>query len=310
VKQASSFVCKISSLAPHAQSQFLLSGKVALGTTQMTVTATAKANEVPSTSAHVTVVASAALALTNVASPTVVVNGGLCTYTYTTSNPTTMAATGTSLQIQMSAFTLEVALPTGCTRSGSIITCAIGLLSAGGSNQIVLVTQVVGVTSTPILNTATASATGFTSAQAQSSVTETQNPPTGATIELFFSGPEESSANQNIFFTLTLSNPGSVTATNVVVTEVYDSFVPLAFTLPSNCVLENNSLTADPTFSGPTIVCHYGDLAPGATVTHEDILFSASTQTAVTAGARVYCNNPSPATVSYPIQFASTLIIV
>jgi len=311
VKQASSFVCTIPSLASHAQAQFLLSGTVALGTTQMTVTATATAYYVPLISAHVTVVAAAeklALQLTNVADPTVVVNGGLLTYTYTTTNPTSTAATDTTLQIQMSVFTMEVSLPPGCTRLLTMITCVIGLLPAGSSNQIVLVTQVVGVTTNPILNTATASATGFTSAQAQSSVTETQNPPSEATVEIAILGQEESNANENIFFTLIITNTGSTTALNVVVTEAYDSNLPLAFTLPSNCVLHND-IPTDPPLSGPTIVCNYGNFGPGASTTRTDILFSSPPVNIVVAEARVFCDNPSMAMVTAHPQFANTQVV-
>jgi len=238
------------------------------------------------------------LQIENVANPSIVFIGGLCSYSYTIRNPSASVADNLVVNILPGDGMREISLPNGCSRTdNTTILCTIGSIAPGGSFQLALNMQLVedvgaGI---PITGIATVGATGFEDVTANSVVYQDHIPLTTVTLDVFIA--EYVPVNQSFSVGLIITNRGTVTATNVVVTLTMDAGSAIAATGPANCEMDSNSIYSPVVGSGPTLRCFFGDVPPNLPdgLFMYDVILRVASEGALSAAGQIFFFNPSPA---------------
>ncbi|MCH7801338.1 MAG: DUF11 domain-containing protein, partial [Chloroflexi bacterium] len=197
------------------------------------------------------------LAVTKTDAPDPVQAGQDITYTIiVTNNGPDTSTPVTLIDVLPVGVTLAAASTTQGSCSGTtVITCNLGILTSGASSTVTIVVK----TASPgaLMNTATvASADADTNSANNTATSTTAVSPTD--LRITKSGPSEFvGQGDGITFNITVTNLGSATATNVIVTDALPAAIIFASSTPSNiCAL-----------SGNEVICNLGTLAPGASST-------------------------------------------
>ena len=197
------------------------------------------------------------LAVTKTETPDPVLAGQTVTYTITVTNIGPDASTPVTLTDSLPAGVTLVATSTSQgSCSGTItITCILGILDSGATSTTTIVIE----TGSPgtLVNIATVTSADFDTNPANNTATSsTAVSPTDLIITK--SEPAEFvRQGDGITFTLTVTNIGSATATNVIISDNLPSEITYASSTPSGIC----SLT------GEMVICNLGTLEVGASLT-------------------------------------------
>lgn len=197
------------------------------------------------TQSELTVVQAVDLGVTKTASHSPVNAGEMVTYTMVVTNnsPDAAAPSVTLIDKLPAATDLEIKdqdLPAGCSRTGAVLTCALGALPANGKKTIVLKGRVLQSRGTQTNDVEVKLSEGVTAVQEvnfdktspisrnEHSVTVNVNPVVKleATKKMAGAGGGQIIAGQTVNMELGAKNTGVVTANDVVVTDI----VPAQFT--------------------------------------------------------------------------------
>jgi len=308
------FICSILTLSPGASQLFQLVGVANTSATTMTGSSTAVASGISCVSGVVQTQA-VALQLTDVANPVQVIKGGLCSYTYTITNPTTLTASNVILMITPAGVMQEISLPTDCARVSSTIICNFTASLAPGQSIQRVIDMQLATSSALILNNATVTASGFALARAGNVVQEvpaSSIPLAPAAVNVYMS--EYVPAGVAAPISIQLINQGTVTARHIIVILVMDTDGgPISFNLPAACTIQSNSVYSVAwagSTTGPSIRCSYGNLTQtdedGNTV--QDVMMIAQFGE-VSATAQIFLDNPTATSVTAdPVVTQTTAI--
>jgi len=266
-----------------------------VGTTQLANTASVTANEFdPNTAndtstATVSVVPVADVAITQSASPNPGVVGSNLTFTLSVTNNGPSSATGVTLTDPLpTPLTFVSATPsTGtCPTPTTILSCALGTLAKGATATVTLVVKPTGTGT--VANTATVAANETDPNPANN--TFTLSVPIVASADLAVAmtaaPPTQLLGASNITYTITTGNNGPSPATNVILTD----------TLPAGVTLVSTISGADSscnTTALPTITCPLLSISSGASVT-TTIVVKPNAAGTFTNSARVAGTEPDP----------------
>jgi len=175
-----------------------------------------------------------------------------------------------------------------CAHDTGVVTCDIGALANGaGSDITIVVSPPLVETATDITNTVTVSATEEdpTPGNNSATTTTTVNPPEASMSISISSTPAEPLINEQITYTVTVSNAGPSNDTGVVVT----LDLPLGVTLVS-VTPDQGSCTV----GKDTITCTLGDVGTGETVDIELIVTAPGEAGTLTLSATVSADFTDP----------------
>lgn len=186
--------------------------------------------------------------------------------------------------------TLRSASPSqgACELSGGTVSCSLGLLAAGGSAQVVIVTDVPsGAAGTTITNSATVSGDAPDPDPANNSSTVSQLVVDGAHGQADLELVKRASTatpqlGRRLTYTLTVTNRGPHTATDAVVSDTMSTTVQVDAVRGPNCVV-----------TGSTVRCTIAKLAVGETTTIE-IDVTPTTPGSLRNTANVAADQPNP----------------
>ena len=219
------------------------------------------------------------LSLTKTDTPDPVLAGATLTYTLTATNGGPNTATGVVVTDTLPAGVTLVSstiTPGGASCTGTTtLTCTVGQLNNAASATITIVVRPTAAGSITNNATITGQQTDPTPGNNNASATTTVNPAADLAITKT-AAPNPAQLNQNVTFTITVTNNGPSSATGVSVTD----------TLTAGLTLVGTPTTSQGTCSGTTtITCALGTLANAGTAT--------ISITVSTAGAGSYPNTAS-----------------
>ena len=264
-------ICNLGTIGVNAQATVVLQGIAdsgARGSLVNTVTVSASETDPNpannTASATTTVNAQADLSLTKVGTPDPVVAGQTITYTVTVVNNGPSDATGVVLTdtLPTGVSAISASSTTGtCAIGAGKVTCNIGTLDED-VNPTATVTVVAAVSPDArgsLTNSASASATEPDPNTANNAATTTTTVIAQADLALAKAdSPNPVIAGQTLTYTLTLTNYGPSTATNVHITD----------TLPADLtVLSVTANQGTCTTTATTLTCNLGSLAPASSAT-------------------------------------------
>lgn len=220
------------------------------------------------TTAPTTVVPpSADLALTKTGAPNPVLVGNNLTYTLVVTNNGPSNATGVVLTDTLPAnVTFGPITGTGCSRTGSIVTCNIGALANAATSTVTIVVTPQAAAAPSIPNSASVTATEMDPnlLNNTASTTTTVTPAADLAITKTASPAGSVRVGSTLTYTITVTNNGPSAASGVTVTDT----LPAAnkFTPGPGTVTTTPGTTCLPPAAGK-IVCTIATLASGATAT-------------------------------------------
>jgi uncharacterized repeat protein (TIGR01451 family) len=228
--------------------------------------------------------------------PTTAIAGGPAyTYVVTLSNGGPDPATDVSFSDPLPAGLTFVGVvqntgPAATCNGGQLVSCTISLLPNGQSAQFTITVQPQPTipNGTVLTNTATASTSSADTNPNNDSFSVNTTVSANADLSIGKSGPATVVAGTNMTYTVTVTNNGPSTASNVNWSD----------TLPANTTFVSESQTTGPTFTctaGATISCSIAALAPSATAT-----FSVTVQVALSAPNASTISNTATVTSSTP----------
>lgn len=232
--------------------------------------------------AETLVLAATTVTITKTASANPAFVGGTLTFTIPVTNTGTSPATNVVLTDLLPAGVTFVSANAPCALGpDNLLTCTLGTIPAGATTTVSI--QVRPNVAGPITNTATAVGTNFPTVTA---VTVTQVI-LAADVAVTKTAAATGQVNEGLTFTATVTNFGPSTATGVTLVDTLPPNVRFISATPSqgSCA-----------FTGTTLTCVLGTLAPGATATVR-ILTVPTTVGRITNTATVTANefDPNPA---------------
>ena len=204
--------------------------------------------------------------ITKVGSPKPVTAGNNLTYTLKVSNGGPDAATDVTVADPLPAGTSLVSATTGagsCSHSSGTVSCSLGDLAVGDTVTIVIVVTVgAGVTPEELTNTATVSSPTPDPGTSNNTATDTTEVVTNADLAVTKTAtPATVHAGENVIYTIKATNGGPSERARVVVSDV----LPASLTFVSAAPASANCTVAG--VQQPSVTCHLGNLAAGATST-------------------------------------------
>lgn len=259
----------LGTIAPAATATIAIIVTVGASTTgTLTNTATVTSTETDTNSANNSATQTTAvnqsinLGITKVDTADPIVAGNNVTYTLTITNTGPSTATGVTVTDVLPAnLTFVSATPSQgtATNTSGTVTGNLGTLASGASATITIVASVAGTFSGTLSNTATATATESDSDPTNNSATQTTT--VSQSINLGITKVDTSDpviAGNNLTYTLTVTNAGPSTASNVTVTDILPANLTFVSATPSQGTATNAS---------GTVTGNLGNLASGATAT-------------------------------------------
>ena len=249
------------------------------------------------------------LILSASATPNPVAAGGQLTYTLTVANAGNLAANGVAFSDQLPA---SVSLVSASTSQGYImphigggtVTAEIGTVAAGGSVSVVIVVNTSSSFVGTLTDTASVSSQGTDPAPSNESATVTTTVETAADLAIALAAsPNPVLAGGQLTDTITVSNLGSETASNVAVT------LPLGPGV--GFVPAGSSSTV--TSSGGQVVAYLGDMAANSqivlTVIVQPTIAGSLTQTATVSTSSLDLNPNNTASATTQVNPAADLAV-
>jgi fimbrial isopeptide formation D2 family protein/uncharacterized repeat protein (TIGR01451 family) len=239
----------------------------------------------------------ASLSATVTVSPSPVVPGGPMTVLVDLTNHGPASAAGATATYTVPAGVTVGTLPTGCTQSGSTITCAAGTLTDGESKSFTIPTTVSPSATGTLVNAVALATTtpqnGATSATG--SGTSVALSPESALTVTDTASATSVTPGQTVTYAVKTANAGPSDATNYTVTDAFGPGVEVtADTIPGGtCTISGTPST------GETVTCTVADLPAGqsvtADITAEPLTDTASLANTVSAKAADASAGASPA---------------
>ena len=244
--------------------------------------------------APTSVTASADLAVSKIG-PAAATAGTNVTYAVTLTNHGPSAATDVTLTDTLPAGTTFVsATQTSgpaftCTPAAGVVTCTRATLAAGAAATFDVTVAVAAETTGTISNTAAVTAATPDPVPGNNAATSTANAAASADLAVTKSGPAAPTAGTNATYTVTVTNNGPSTATDVTLTD----------TLPPGTTYVSTSQTNGPAFSCPqsagVVTCTRATFAPLATASFDIVVaIPAGTTGPLTNAATVTAATPDP----------------
>jgi uncharacterized repeat protein (TIGR01451 family) len=263
------FSAALGTLAPGASATVTIVAAVA-GTATGTIsnTASVTATQTDSNNANnsatdtTTATPQIDLQITKTDTPDPVIAGNQLTYTIQVTNAGPSTATGVTVTDVLPG---TVTFVSGTSTVGTVsnssgtVTGTIGTLASGASATVTLVVNVAPTARGTISNTATVTGTQTDTNSANNSATTTST--ANGNIDLTIAKVDSADpviAGNTLTYTVTVTNNGPSTATNVVVTDVLPSSLTFGSATASQGTVSNNA---------GTVTANVGTLAPGATAT-------------------------------------------
>lgn len=175
------------------------------------------------------------LAITKADSPDPVFAGSQLTYTITVENLGLAEATNVAVSDTLPAGTTLVST-TGCDEDpAGAPTCTIASIAAGGSAEVTIVVSVATDAASPLSNTASVAASPANTDPANDSDTELTTVLPARDLSLSKTdSPDPVAAGAQLAYTLTVQNPSTAAATDVVVTDTLPAGTTLVSTTGCN----------------------------------------------------------------------------
>jgi uncharacterized repeat protein (TIGR01451 family) len=263
------FSAALGTLAPGASATVTITAAVS-GTATGTITNTASvtSTETDTNTANnsatddTTATPQIDLQITKTDTPDPVVAGNQLTYTIQVTNAGPSTATGVTVtDVLPSTLTFVSGTSTVGTvaNNAGTVTGSIGTLASGASATLTLLVDVAPTARGTISNTATVTGTQTDSNTANNSATTTST--ANGNIDLTIAKADSADpviAGGTLTYTVTVTNNGPSTATNVVVTDVLPNAITFSSATASQGTVANNA---------GTVTANVGTLAPGATAT-------------------------------------------
>ena len=206
------------------------------------------------------------VAITKVGSPKPVTAGNNLSYTLKVSNDGPDTATDVTVSDPLPATTSFVSATTSagaCSHASGTVSCSLGDLAVGDTVTIVIVVTVgAGITAEELTNTATASSPTPDPNSSNNTATDTTEVVTSADLAVTKTAtPATVHAGNNVTYTIKATNGGPSDARDVVVSDVLPASLAFVSAAPAsaNCTAAGGG--------PPSVTCHLGTLAAGATST-------------------------------------------
>ena len=259
--------CVVGSLANGATWTVEVSGKVTVGTTELTNYASATGNEVdPDLSnnqaeVNTPVGKAADLSIVKTGSPAQVLPGGNLVYTFNVSNAGPDQATGVTVADTLPAGLTYLSGDAGCSAAGQLVTCNLSPIASGASRQVSITVSVAGNASGTIHNVA-----GVTGNENDPDTSNNEDPEdtiVKKVADLKVTKTKKSPANvftgNTVTYEVKVENLGTSAATGVVLTD----------DLPAGLTGVTTNKPGTCTVSSSTVTCAVGGLAVGGSFTVE-----------------------------------------
>ena len=290
--------CTAATLAAGATTTFTLTAHVPAGTSgmeftnQAVVTSSADPNEENNAGSTTFIVSAVDVSVVK-SGPALATAGTNVSYTLTVANSgepandvvlTDVIPAGTTLV----SITYVSGVAGTCTGGASFVSCTFPVLNAGQSSQYTLVLRAGDVTS--ISNTANVTTSSFDVDPSDNSSTANTTVTPSADLAVTKSGPASATAGTNVTYSVTLTNNGPSTATNVTLTD----------TLPAGTTFVSATQTGGPAFTcghaAGVVTCTRATLAPLASATFQIVAAVAPEATGtITNTAAVNATTADPA---------------
>jgi len=241
------------------------------------------------------------LAVTKTDAPDPVAVGSNLTYTVTVTNNGPNNATGVTLADTLPANVTFVSATAPCTQAAGVVTCNLGTINNGANTVITIVVTPQAAAVPSITNSASATAAEFDS-NAANSTNITQATAVTAVADVAITAtdaPDPVNAGGNITYSITVTNNGPNSATNIVATTT----PPAGLTFVSATASQGTCA-----FAAGTLTCNVGTLASAATATASVVVNAgAAAVPGVTLTANVTATQSDPNAANNSVSVSTTV---